>query len=92
MLFTDSSLVEVPEHAGFVAGRYRAGAFSDEWTDVRRCAPRTFTAWASACTCGWRGSTVPAKQADLVWCRELWEQHMRELVLRRRTAGKAPTV
>ena len=42
-------------HEGFVAGRYRNGAYSDIWTNVRRCAERTFLAYAPACECGWRG-------------------------------------
>jgi hypothetical protein len=29
-------------HHGYIAGRYRDGALSDTWTDVRRCAERTF--------------------------------------------------
>ena len=59
-------------HAGFVAGRYRDGAYSDAWTDVRRCADRTFTAYAPACSCGWRGTAQPASQVGLVQCRRSW--------------------
>lgn len=89
MLFTDLSLVAVPPgHAGFVAGRYRDGAFGDEWTDVRRCAPRTFTAWAPACTCGWRGGTVPANTPELVWSRQMWDQHLQGLGAAARTDAK----
>ena len=47
------------EHAGYVAGRYRNGVWSDEWTDVARCAERTFTGYAAACVCGWRGPSQP---------------------------------
>jgi hypothetical protein len=92
MLFTDPSLVAVPGHAGFVSGRYRDGAFSDEWTDVRRCAPRTFTAWAPACICGWRGSSVPAEQAEFVWCRQMWDQHVQELGAAARTGANGAKV
>jgi hypothetical protein len=91
MLFTDLSLVTVPGHAGFVAGRYRDGAFSDEWTDVARCAPRTFTAWAPACICGWRGCTVSTEQADVARCRQMWEQHLQELGAAARTGAERAT-
>ena len=47
-------------HAGFLVGRYRDGAFSDAWTDVSRCADGTFTGYAAACSCGWRGPLQPA--------------------------------
>ena len=50
-------------HQGFVAGRYRNGAFSDRWTDVLRCAESTFTAYAPACSCGWRGRLFAATDA-----------------------------
>ena len=42
----------VDQHRGYVAGRYRNGVLSDEWTDVTRCAEGTFTAFVSGC--GWR--------------------------------------
>lgn len=41
--------------AGYVAGRYRDGSWSDHWTDVTRCAEATFTAYRPACRCGWSG-------------------------------------
>ena len=44
-------------------GRYRNGAYSDIWTDVRRCADRTFLAYAGACECGWRGADHPSTEA-----------------------------
>lgn len=50
-------------HAGYVAGRYRDGSWSDHWTDVERCAEATFTAYRPACRCGWSG---PAVAADAV--------------------------
>ena len=56
-------------HAGFVAGRYRDGAYSDVWTDVRRCASRTFTAYAPACSCGWRGAPRPVSDIAYLACR-----------------------
>lgn len=49
-------------HEGYVAGRYRNGALSDNWTDVTRCADRTFTCYVPACECGWTGSP---RSADL---------------------------
>ena len=47
------------DHVGYVAGRYRSGVWSDQWTEVGRCAEHTFTAYAPACTCGWRGPVHP---------------------------------
>lgn len=58
-------------HVGFVAGRYRNGAFSDRWTDVMRCADRTFTGYAPACTCGWRGPLFPASDGGHLGCRRV---------------------
>lgn len=66
MQFTGSGF-----HQGFVAGRYRNGAFSDRWTDVLRCAERTFTAYAPACSCGWRGPLFPASDAGHLGCRRM---------------------
>ena len=42
-------------HVGYIAGRYRSGVWSDHWTEVSRCAGHTFTQYAPACACGWRG-------------------------------------
>ncbi len=47
-------------HAGYLAGRYRDGSWSDDWTDVGRCAEATFTAYRAACSCGWAGRVAPA--------------------------------
>jgi hypothetical protein len=58
-------------HVGFIAGRYRDGAFSDSWTDVTRCAERTFVAYAPACECGWRGRTFPATEAGHLSARRM---------------------
>lgn len=52
-----------------MAGRYRDGAWSDGWTDVSRCAPGTFVAYAPACRCGWRGAEHPATERGLRGCR-----------------------
>lgn len=49
-------------HAGYVAGRYRGGLVSDSWTDVRRCAERTFLSYLPACECGWVGAEFPATE------------------------------
>ena len=47
-------------HHGYIAGRYRDGALSDTWTDVMRCAERTFIAYLARCGCGWHGVDHPA--------------------------------
>jgi hypothetical protein len=59
-------------HAGYVAGRYRDGAYSDEWTDVSRCAENTFVAYAPACSCGWRGPAEAPTTAGRIRCRRAW--------------------
>ncbi len=59
-------------HAGYVAGRYRDGGWSDDWTDVRRCAEATFTAYAPACVCGWRGPAAPATAEGHLSCQRMW--------------------
>lgn len=59
-------------HAGYVAGRYRSGVWSDQWTDVSRCAERTFTAYAPACVCGWRGPVRPATPGGHLACQRTW--------------------
>ena len=72
MLFTGTS-----PHLGYVAGRYRNGAFSDAWTDVTRCAENTFTAYAPACACGWRGPAFPATESGHLACRRaLTHEHL----------------
>ena len=59
-------------HVGYVAGRYRDGAYSDLWTDVRRCAWRTFTDYAPACSCGWRGAAQPITDTAYLGCARSW--------------------
>jgi hypothetical protein len=59
-------------HIGYVAGRYRAGVWSDQWTEVSRCAERTFTAYAPACTCGWRGAAHPPTAHGQLACQRGW--------------------
>ena len=71
MLFTPPAAAP-HGHVGYVAGRYRDGAHSDVWTDVRRCAHQTFTAFAPACSCGWRGAPVPVTDTALIVCRRVW--------------------
>jgi hypothetical protein len=61
-------------HVGYVAGRYRDGAYSDMWTDVRRCARLTFTAYAPACSCGWRGAPIPVGDTGLIACHREWNR------------------
>jgi hypothetical protein len=73
MLFTIADPLAVPAgHAGYIAGRYRDGAYSDGWTDVSRCAENTFVAYAPACSCGWRGRGEPASAAGRLRCRRAW--------------------
>jgi hypothetical protein len=76
-----ADLVDVPAgHAGYVAGRYRDGAYSDIWTDVSRCADRTFVAYAPACSCGWRGVARPATTVGRLSCWREWvADHVEEL-------------
>lgn len=59
-------------HEGYVAGRYRNGTYSDIWTDVARCAERTFTAYAPACECGWRGPIQEATDVGYAACQRVW--------------------
>jgi hypothetical protein len=80
MLFTGGD-----SHLGFVAGRYRNGAFSDRWTDVLRCADLTFTAYAPSCSCGWRGPQFPATDAGHLGSRRvLVHEHLVAAPPRRR--------
>ncbi len=75
--------VEIPgsdEHEGFVAGRYRTGVLSDIWTDVRRCAEGTFTAYVPVCECGWFGSDQSVTESGYAACERAWaEDHFGEL-------------
>ena len=57
------------EHCCFVAGRYRDGLLSDSWTDVLRCAERTFVSYVPACECGWTGAEHPADEAGYQMAR-----------------------
>jgi len=41
-LFIGRGAVATDVHVGYFAGRYRSGVWSDQWTDVSRCAERTF--------------------------------------------------
>lgn len=60
------------DHDGFVAGRYRDGAWSDRWTEVHRCAEGTFTGYAPACRCGWRGPVQPPTAEGHLACQRHW--------------------
>lgn len=78
MFDTGSGLTTANDHTGYVAGRYRNGALSDAWTDVSRCAERTFTAYYPACSCGWTGRARPANVAGLHSAQhDLLHCHMR---------------
>jgi hypothetical protein len=67
-------------HAGYLAGRYRNGAFSDVWTDVSRCAEGTFVAYVPACSCGWRGTVQPAPPSGRFRSSRLWrDEHLARL-------------
>jgi hypothetical protein len=68
-------------HCGYVAGRYRDGAWSDGWTDVDRCAEGTFTAYAAACTCGWRGRPRPASRGGRQAVLHAWEVEHRPVAV-----------
>ena len=64
-------------HHGYVTGRYRGGALSDTWTDVRRCAERTFIAYVARCQCGWRGNDYPSSPVGYHACqRALISAHL----------------
>lgn len=72
---------------GYVAGRYRDGAYSDIWTDVRRCAYLTFTAYAPACSCGWRGAAIRVGDTALIACHRTWSNvHLADQLI---TAARA---
>lgn len=60
------------EHDGYVAGRYRDGSVSDEWTEVERCAHGTFLGYLPRCTCGWTGRERPASARGAAACRQEW--------------------
>ncbi len=60
------------DHDGYVAGRYRDGSVSDEWTDVERCAGGTFVAYLPRCTCGWSGRDRPVSGPSVMACRREW--------------------
>jgi hypothetical protein len=62
-------------HRGYVAGRYRDGALSDIWTDVARCAERTFTAYLARCGCGWLGDPPPSQSRRLPHLPARVDQH-----------------
>ncbi|MGH3916769.1 MAG: hypothetical protein ACRDTC_25650 [Pseudonocardiaceae bacterium] len=57
-------------HHGYVAGRYRNGALSDDWTDVTRCAERTFISYVARCRCGWLGNDYPPNPDGYNICRQ----------------------
>lgn len=82
VLFTSVALDASPHgHLGYLAGRYRDGAWSDEWTDVSRCADGTFRVYAPACTCGWRGVQYPPTAFGRVASRRAWQtEHIAALV------------
>lgn len=61
-------------HEGYVAGRYRNGAISDRWTDVTRCAERTFVHYVSRCQCGWTGADRSATAAGAAAARREWRR------------------
>lgn len=64
-------------HRGYVAGRYRDGVLSDTWTDVTRCAERTFIAYLARCGCGWLGDDHPANPEGYRACqRDLISNHL----------------
>jgi hypothetical protein len=82
MLFTGRLLDSgTDQHRGYVAGRYRNGVLSDEWTDVARCAEATFTAFVPMCTCGWRGQAHEPSDSGAERCRREWaDEHVLRLL------------
>jgi hypothetical protein len=90
MLFTGPRDDEPTDgHEGYVAGRYRNGTYSDSWTDVVRCAEQTFTAYAPACKCGWRGPAQPASEVGYAACQHaLLRDHLKLLDVGRPILGK----
>ena len=67
-------------HRGYVAGRYRDGALSDKWTDVTRCAERTFIAYVARCGCGWFGKNHPPNPDGYRICQhDLISNHLSSL-------------
>jgi hypothetical protein len=79
--------LELPGHTGYVAGRYRNWAYSDVWTDVRRCAEGTFTGYRPACTCGWSGAATDADEVGWARCHKaLGAEHLASLRRRARPA------
>ena len=62
----------VSGHRGFVAGRHRNGALSDDRTDVTRCAERTFISYVPACSCGWVGMDRAVSAEGYRACQRLW--------------------
>jgi hypothetical protein len=73
MLFTGRAIDSgIDQHRGYVAGRYRNGVLSDEWTDVTRCADATFTAFVPVCECGWRGQAQKPDNSGIERCRREW--------------------
>jgi hypothetical protein len=72
MVFSGRGDVATDAHTGYVAGRYRSGVWSEQWTEVDRCAEYTFTCYAPACVCGWRGPAQPATPQGLLACQRVW--------------------
>jgi hypothetical protein len=81
MLFTGHLIDSgIDQHRGYVAGRYRNGVLSDNWTDVTRCADGTFTAFVPVCECGWRGQPQKPDGSGIERCRREWSgEHVMRL-------------
>lgn len=94
MLFTVSPFGAGEEgHVGYVAGRYRDGAYSDIWTDVRRCAHATFTGYAPACSCGWRAPAQPVSAIAHLLCHRIWfREHIAGFVTSCSTSTDSPAL
>ena len=73
------------EHTCFIPGRYRNGLLSDRWTDVLRCAERTFVSYLPVCACGWAGTDYPATEDGY---REGWRASADEHLAARSAAAK----
>jgi hypothetical protein len=80
-------------HVGYLAGRYRDGAYSDMWTDVRRCAHATFIGYAPACSCGWRAPAQPVSDIAPLLCHRIWfREHIAGLATSASVAPEPPIV
>jgi len=82
---------EQDPHQGYVAGRYRDGSLSDDWTEARRCADRTFVRYVARCTCGWIGLDDAPDERGAERCERDWRADHQPLASAVATALNQPT-